>query len=42
MHQSGPMTNELYVMLTAYLRDMTSRGDYEAKQLLDLLEEVTQ
>jgi len=33
------MTDELYVMLTAYLRDMTKRGDYEAKQLLDLLEE---
>lgn len=32
------MTNELYVMLTAYLRDMAERGDYEAKQLLDLLE----
>ena len=42
MHQSGPMTSELYVMLIAYLRDMTSRGDYEAKQLLTLLEETTQ
>ena len=36
------MTNELYVMLTTYLRDMAKRGDYEAKKLLDLLEETAQ
>ena len=33
------MTDELKDMLLEYLRDMTRRGDYQAKLLLSLLEE---
>jgi len=37
--KGGSMTDELKEMLLDYLRDMTKRGDYQAKLLLSLLEE---
>lgn len=32
------MTNEVKEMLLRYLQDMTKRGDYTAKNLLDLID----
>jgi|TARA_R100000329_G_scaffold8346_2_gene9698 hypothetical protein len=32
------MTNEVKEMLLQYLQDMTQRGDYTAKNLLDLID----
>jgi len=34
------MTDELMQMLLRYLADMADRGDYEAKELFEMLSEV--